>query len=501
MGVAFVNLVAKSLKTEKFTLVDIGCSGGIDAQWRMFEDRLVAVGFDASVSECRRLTDAEVSPNVRYVPGFVDIPPDHPFARLDGEKWRGHVGNFYEQTSSSWTRELRAERLAKGPDSEKWLHNLWGSTELADPDKPLYAPQVLGEMGISDVDILKIDVDGPDFRILNSFDGLFRKLGIVAARMEVNLYGGPDPTAHLFHNTDRFMRQQGYCLVRLDCNYYSKRALPARYVHVGASNTLTGRLFQAEAHYALADTGPLTAEKLLKLAAIFSLWNQPDGAAEILVEFRERLAPLLNIDAALDLLAAQTQEAVGVRQPLSYRDYMALFATDSPYFFPPEPTPTEAAPAFLDESIDTVTGDGLPDGFLTVPWLQEGASIRGRPPIAPYKPVAVMDMTIDTTTVLYVYSLIWKLDRSVLPHGQGRTVVVEVSIDVRAGRLGILWADQDFQLVDGSERYVSVEPDRQQVLISAPAELARYLIVRNSTREGLASSFVVRRVRGKITPS
>ena len=64
----------------------------------------------------------------------------------------------------------------------------------------------LHDLGITDVDVLKIDVDGPDFRILNSFDGLFRKLGIIATRMEVNMYGGPDPTAHLFHNTDQIGR-------------------------------------------------------------------------------------------------------------------------------------------------------------------------------------------------------------------------------------------------------------------------------------------------------
>jgi hypothetical protein len=503
MSADFVRLVAASLKAEKFTLVDVGCSGGIDAQWRLFGDRLAAVGFDASVSECRRLSAAETNPNVRYVPGFVDIPPDHPFARIDGPKWRGHVGNFFEETSASWTRELRAERLKTAPDSEKWLHNMWGATELADPDKPVYVPQVLDEIGISDVDMLKIDVDGPDFRILNSFDGLFKKFGIIAARMEVNPYGGPDPTAHLFHNTDRYMRQQGYTLVRLDCYHYSKRALPARYTNTGASHTQTGRLFQAEAHYAVAPPVPLTAEKLIKLAAIFSLWNQPDGAAEILVEFRDRIAPVLDVDAALDLLAAQTQANVGVQQPLSYRDYMALFATDSPYFFPSEPsTPAAMAPAVLEETIDTIKGDLLPDRFLKLPWLQEGASIRGRAAVAPYKPVAIADKTIDTTTVPHTYSVVWKVDTSALPQsGHDRTIVVEVSIDVGAGRLGILWVDENFQPIGNGERHVAVDPHRQRVLVAAPVSRARYLVVRNSAREGLASSFVVKCLRGKITPS
>jgi hypothetical protein len=502
---AFVKLVGGSLRDERFTFVDIGCSGGIDPEWRAFGNRLVAIGFDASVSECRRLETEETNPSVRYVPGFVDIPPDHPFAQLDGKKWHGHVGNFYDETSSKWTIELRAERLNKAPDKEKLAHNMWGATELADPDKPLYAPQVLNEMGIYDVDVLKIDVDGPDFRILNSFDGLFGKLGIIAARLEVNMYGGPDPTAHLFPNTDRFMRQQGYSLVRLDNKYYSKRALPARYTYSKAAETLTGRLFQAEAHYALVPTDgngkrlalPLTAEKLIKLAAIFSLWNQPDGAAEILVEFRDRIAPLLDVDAALDLLAAQTQAHVGVQQPLSYRDYMALFATDSPQFFPPVfPTPE---PPFLNETLDTVKGDWLPNTFLTMPRLQDGASVRRQPAVAP-EWVSLVDVTIDTTTVLYVYSMLWKLDTMALPQRtRDGSIVVEVSIDVGAGRLGILWVDEEYQPLDESERFVLVDPHQQQVLVSAPAARARHLVFRNSAREGLATSFIVRHLRGKIT--
>ena len=154
------------------------------------------------------------------------------------------------------------------------------------------------------------------------------------------MFGGPGDTVNTFHNTDRFMRQQGYELVRLDTYAYSKRALPARYRHSTPSITVTGRLYQGEAHYALlprADDGILSPEKLIKLAAIFSVWDQPDGAAEILLTFRGRIAPLLDVDAALDVLAAQTQDSSD--DPLPYRDYMALFATDSPQFFPSPPKP------------------------------------------------------------------------------------------------------------------------------------------------------------------
>jgi hypothetical protein len=278
---------------------------------------------------------------VHYVSGFVDIPLDHPFALRAGV-WAGVPGSFFYDTSCWSTLQIRAEHLAAASLEEKLCHNRWQETKLADPAKRIYAPEVLFELGFSDVDFLKIDVDGPDFRILNSFDGLFGQLGILAVRLEVFMFGGISDTAHTFHNTDRFMRQQGFELIRLDTFPYSKRALPARYRNPTPSVTVTGRLYHGEAHYALlpsVDDESLSAEKLIKLAAIFSAWDQPDGAAEILLVFRDRLASLLDVDAALDVLAAQTQ--AGDDDPLPYRDYMALFATDSPRFYPAPPKPPE----------------------------------------------------------------------------------------------------------------------------------------------------------------
>ncbi len=344
MNTAFANLVAASLKTERFTLVDLGCSGGIEPVWRLFGDRFRAVGFDASVAECRRLAAAETNSNVRYVPGFIDIPPQHPFAKYsEGKPSMAH--NSFPRSSAAWALEMRAERLKSASLHEKLQHNAWDLTKLADRDKPIFVPDVLREIRYDDVDLLKLDIDGPDYRVLNSLDSALDELGLLAARLEVNMYGGTGDTLHTFNNTDRFMREQGFELVALESRCYSMRALPSTFAITMPAQTTTGRIFQAEAFYARdpagADWSALAAtmrpEKLLKLAAIFSIWNQPDGAAEILLSFREKLSPVLDIDAALDLLAAQSQPDTAT--PLSYRDYVALFGAESPRFYPPPPPP------------------------------------------------------------------------------------------------------------------------------------------------------------------
>jgi hypothetical protein len=346
---AFIRLVAKSLKEERFALVDVGCSGGIEPIWRLFDERFAAIGFDASASECRRLAAEETSPNVHYVSGFVGISPDHPFAR-HAEAVPPYHDDIFQRTSAAWSLELRAKRLAAASDREKMQHNAWMDTELADANRPVFVSETLGKFGFDSVDFLKMDIDGPDFYVLNSLDGVFERLGILGVRLEVNMFGDAGDTTHTFHNTDRFMRQQGYVLARLEDRSYSMRALPSRFAITMPAQSVSGRTFQSEAFYArdlaatrwksLADSTSI--EKLAKLAAIFSAWEQPDGAAELLLKFRDRFSALFDVDKALDMLAAQTQYADGGKDEveiLSYRDHMALFATDPPEFYPPPHVP------------------------------------------------------------------------------------------------------------------------------------------------------------------
>ena len=344
MNTAFAGLVAACLKIERFTVVDIGCAGGIDPVWRLFGDRLRAVAFDASIGECRRLAAEEKNPDVHYIAGITNVAPTHPFAVRSAGK-PSLTRNPWARLSVNRAIELRTDRLKKASLGEQLENNAWTMTELADPSKPVVVPDTLRAMGIDDVDFLKIDIDGEDYRVLNSFDGEVEAFGLLGARLEVNLYGDGSETANTFHNTDRFMRNRGFELVALDNRTYSMQALPARFAITVPGQSESGRLFQADAFYVRDLASPefagaaaaASSEKLLKLAAIFSLWKQPDSAAELLLAFRNRLEALIDVEAALDLLAAQAQP--GVAEPLSYRDYMAAFEADQERFYPKPWTP------------------------------------------------------------------------------------------------------------------------------------------------------------------
>jgi hypothetical protein len=341
MALPFPALVAEKLKTEKFRLLDIGCSGGLDPVWRSFEPRLQALGIDASVTECRRLADLERNPDVSYVAAFAAGTADKPIDISAGPA-APLIMQMRDRMSFMRTREIRDAHLKRASTEEQLRHNAWEMTGLADPTKPVVVPDLLAERGWSDLDYLKLDVDGADFDILQSFAGRFEPLRSIAVQLEVNFVGVGDGEEHSFHNTDRFLRGQGFDLFRLDVRNFSTRALPARYIWPTPAETVSGRPFQGEAYYARDLLAPHRAatdakfgvEKLAKLAAVFSAWQVPDAAAELLLARRDVLAPLFDIDAGLDLLAAQTQTQR--RRPLSYSDYLATFEADAPGFYRPE---------------------------------------------------------------------------------------------------------------------------------------------------------------------
>jgi hypothetical protein len=329
MASGFTSFVAGASESP-FRLLDIGCSGGLDPRWRAFGPRLQAIGIDASKAECARLAKAEAQPGIEYVPTFVAGVADKP---VDLERGQASplIMAVRERLSFMRTREIRQARLARAEIEEKLRHNAWEMTELADEAKPVLVSALLAERGWTDFDYLKIDIDGSDFEVLRTFDGKLQAAGVLGVQLEVNFVGTDNEADHTFHNTDRFMRRQGYELIRLDVRTYSSRALPGRYVWPTPAETLFGRPFQGEAWYARDfESANLDRAKLLKLAAIYAAVEVPDMAAELLARRRGELAGL-DIERGLDLLAAQAQPDRA--RKLDYRQYMRGFEADAAHFY------------------------------------------------------------------------------------------------------------------------------------------------------------------------
>jgi len=327
----------------RFTLVDVGCSGGIDPAWRVFGERLRAFAFDPDLDDMARLAAAETLPGVRFVPGFVGVRPDGAYAAAhrSAEPW----------SRNPWQRlsvQRSIEHIAARNDAAaKAGANLWQQKRLADPAAPLLLHEYLPAQGVTDVDFLKIDVDSVDMGILDSVGDELAAWGVLGVGLEVNYFGSDDATDHTFHAMDRFMRARGFDLFGLSVRRYSLDALPAPYKHGTPGESSFGRPLQGDAVY-LRDPGAgldhhLPADKLLKLAAIAALAGVPDLAADILLRHRDGLAPLLDVSRGLDLLAAQAQP--GVARPLGHADYLAAFSRNDVALFTPTPTPPSPADA------------------------------------------------------------------------------------------------------------------------------------------------------------
>ena len=310
-----------------FLLVDVGCSGGIDRQWRRMRGRLRAIGFDPDLREIERLRAREKNPNVGYENAFAGLSPDHPFARQ--RQGRPELErNPWPRLSTARYLELVYPKERETADQEKRSANLWQTAQLADRGSPIILPEYLARQGIASLDFLKIDVDGADFDLLNSFDQALGELQVLGVGIEVRFWGSECGTDGTFHNVDRFLKARGFELFNLTIRRYSTTALPSRFQGRAPGATEFGRVHQGDAMYArdlgsglygeFADS--LSPDKILNLAAIFAIFDLPDCAAELLVEFQNLLSSRCDVDRALDALATQAKGGLA-----GYRRYIQRF--------------------------------------------------------------------------------------------------------------------------------------------------------------------------------
>jgi FkbM family methyltransferase len=311
-----------------FVLVDVGCAGGIAAPWRAFGPSLVAHGYDPDVTACEEAQAREPFPNVRYHARFVGLPESHPTVqrrRADADRW---------PNTNIWSRVTAGYMAAKQQDSSAANRT---PERLADASTIAGVEQLVREEELATVDFLKVDVDGPDLDVLESAREVLANKEVLGVAVEVNWFGSGNPFEPSFHNTDRFMREQGYALFGITVRPYSRIDLPAPFTRELYAETRFGQPYQGDAIYVrdlaapdqqeLADGHP--PEKLIKLACVYELIGLPDCAAEVLHRFRPRLAVFGDTEALLDAL---TPRLLG--EKLTYRQYIAKFEEKPQLFLP-----------------------------------------------------------------------------------------------------------------------------------------------------------------------
>jgi hypothetical protein len=228
-------------------------------------------------------------------------------------------------------------------DAERQLRlqevNRWYEADLADTAKQIVLPEFLAARALTDIDFLKIDVDGPDYDILYTMSETLTDAQILGVNLEVNFYGSHLPHHHTFHNMDRFMRAHGFALFALTVRTYASAALPQPYVMPHPAQSIRGRPLQGDALYVRdfglkipqSDAEAVSDEKLAKTAILFAMFDLPAEAVEHVQRFRQRLSALFDVDHVIELLTQESQ--ADERTRWTYAEYMAAFDRGDPFFF------------------------------------------------------------------------------------------------------------------------------------------------------------------------
>lgn len=315
-----------------FTLLDVGCSGGISPFWRVFEPSLTARGIDPVSPECERLNRKESNSNVRYLARFVGLPEDHPFVQRRGnrEPWGG---NPWNRLSSRAAFEFLQSKTKK--EDKLAILNDWQTSGLTDLKTKLQVDDLVKEEKLFELDFIKVDVDGYDLDVILSAEESSRSAPVLGYTLEVNFFGSAVETDHTFHNTDKLMRQWGFDLFDLSLRRYSSAALPAPFEWDGPAQTIFGRPFQGDAVYLrdpMTAGGPqcpsLSPYKMLKLACLFECFGLPDHAAELVHANAGHLSGICDPDELLDILAYEVDP-----QSRTYAEYITKFSSDPTSFY------------------------------------------------------------------------------------------------------------------------------------------------------------------------
>ena len=308
--------------SDPFFLVDVGASGGIGAHWRHFKDQLAAVGFDPLVKEVERLNAQEQDSPVRYVASLVGC-------RAMGEAPVDAFHAFFRGTSS-----VRAAELLQCNFADEYYddtHTGVSTREMVELDE-FFSDRLAG------IDFIKTDIDGHDIEALRGARKLLLNAGPLGVASEVLLLGPDSPDANLFSNVEPYLRELGYSLFAIEPHFYTRTALPKPFRWHQPADTHSGRACWANTLFIRDVCLPdyeerfgvaLTPGKLLKLCCLHELYGYEDCAAEVLLRFRERIEPFVDVPHCLDLLTPPLPDG----RKVSYREYIDFFEKNVKAFF------------------------------------------------------------------------------------------------------------------------------------------------------------------------
>jgi hypothetical protein len=110
---------------------------------------------------------------------------------------------------------------------------------------------------------------------------------------------------------------------------------------------------------------------------------------------------------------------------------------------------------------------------------------------------------VETTSAPFHYSVVVSIDAGEIRKlPEGSHLVAEISIEVIAGKVSIVWIDENFQVLDDTERYAPAMAGAQRIVVPVPADQAYGLVFRSFASTSVPASFRLLELRAmKWTPN
>ena len=318
-----------AFQDEPFTLIDVGCSGGLYEPAHDFMPDLRAVGFDPLVSEIDRLNMEQGSEHVLFEAALVgeDDWVQQPHRASPGVVARSSAARFAELHDHDHMREY----YNAGQDIQT-------THEIVRLDGWL-----AGHPGWT-IDWVKTDTDGNDLTVLRSLGHRITEPLAISLEAQFDMDSGPEHDS--FANVFNLLVANGFRLFDLRPTRYSRGAMPQPFEWDMPAQTTRGQVLQADALFCrdLAVEGADSPARILKLACIFDQMDLQDCAAELL----EVYGDVTPAERPIDRLTLEKVLADRTPLGLTPAESRTAFEADPSVFFPARADNGELIPAGSD---------------------------------------------------------------------------------------------------------------------------------------------------------